>query len=184
MKQQQTGGLGADLAAKVHELCRVAGTLDRKDLDRLIEQVASLSGLDRWPANERYWFSGTAGVKLSRTEDRAMRDMWTCMLGQLTSGIRGAESTEQSVDTAQREESASWLRRVLTRNRVEGSATTQLERASGPDVWLAVTAVWNALCASLLSSSLDDQLRADLEVAWRSALGQTPREILDHSREG
>jgi hypothetical protein len=157
--------------------------MTRGDLDRLAGYMSSQQAkIASWPPDERFWFSGVAGAELPEGHGRILRWMWTCMLAALDAAITGRKEDNPKLDLPTG--LFGTIRRALETNRVEGTATTELERAVGPDVWLAVIAIWNASCAALLSDTLDQRLIADLESAWRAVLGTTPREYLAHPEHG
>jgi hypothetical protein len=66
-----------------------------------------------------------------------------------------------------------WLDRLAEprkNRRIEGRATTTLERTFGGDVWLGVVGIWNALVAALLRERLDPDLVAALQGPWRATM--------------
>src|SRR5207244_1168175 len=40
-----------------------------------------------WPTDERFWFSGTAGIKFTAAEDALVRQCWTRVLGALSANF-------------------------------------------------------------------------------------------------
>lgn len=168
----------SDFADRANELCTLAGLITSDQLKKLAGSALSPRESEgAWAADERYWFSGTAGLKFGKKENRIIREMWTCMLNALAATVSGEQRPRPEIDKSGG--LFGWVSRMVRRDRVEGTATTELERAAGGDVWLAVISIWNALCAALLKNELDLATRSDLESPWRSQLGTTPRETLD-----
>jgi hypothetical protein len=160
----------ADRIARLEELARM---LEPDDLAAIGKSVMATEGTSAWPPSERYWFSRTAGVRFDEFENHATRVLWTRLLVALAlAPPEGDAATARNT----RPGLIRRLREWSSRNRIEGTATTILERRLGPDVWASVTGVWNAECAALHSERFDADLRTSLEAPWVGALGQPPRE--------
>lgn len=130
-----------------------------------------------WPVDERYWFSGTGGVKFTRAEDEAVRRCWTRVLQVIAS-----QHADRDLHGRKPGRLMAWLDRIVQPRenvRAEGDAGGSLERIFGGDIWLAVTVIWNACCAALLATRLPDDLFASLESGWRLGhVGPTPYDQL------
>lgn len=159
-----------DLQGRIADLERIARGLSPEQILSFVAAVSDARPLDAWPADERFWYSGTAGIKLTDAEERARDALWTRMLAGLSFAVNG-------------EEVEAWVARptVMGRldrlfeprqgRRIEGRATTVLERTLGGEVWRGVIGIWNAFCAAMLRERLDPVLRSDLESVWRNVIG-------------
>jgi hypothetical protein len=153
------------LADRVAALESDVRSLTRDEVKRFavtVRRAAHAEGA--WPADRRFFFDGTASLKLSEAEAAALRDLWTRMNAGLVYAVTGSE-IETWIDRP-----GLWARldRIgPRRHQVEGGAATILERELGGDVWLAAIGIWNALCARLLEDRLAAPLREDLMSSWR-----------------
>lgn len=159
-----------ELQSRIDALESVARGLTRDQIMTFPAAVRDAPKLAAWRADERYWYSGTAGVKLTAEEKAALRKLWTRMLAGLSFAV-----SDEVVET--------WLARPTLMGRldrlvqprqnvrVEGRATTVLEQALGGEVWRGVIGIWNAFCAALLRDRLEPSLRSDLELIWRTVMG-------------
>jgi hypothetical protein len=152
------------LGRRLERLEQVARGITSAELLSIGANVAGQSGLSAWPASERYWFSGVAGLDFDQSENRVMRQLWTRLLVGLAFTM-GVDLDADGADVDRWQE-------------LEGQATSLLERQLGPDVWIGTVGIWNAFCAALLSERLDPAVRDALEAAWVKAVGLTPRERL------
>lgn len=159
------------LSSRIAALEAVARGLTR---DEILAFPAAVSAAPRgaaWRADESYWLSGTAGIRLTAEEKAALGTLWTRMLAGLAFAVSG-------------EEVEAWVARptVLGRldrlvqprqnTRIEGRATGIIEQALGGEVWRGVVGIWNAFCAVLLSERLEPPLRFDLDLVWRTVMGR------------
>jgi hypothetical protein len=112
-----------------------------------------------------------------------LRKLWT----RIQAGLMYTHANEDVDVVVRRPGIMAALDRFVQPNvdsRIEGRTATFLERALGRDVWSSVIGIWNASCAALLSDRLPAPLRTDLEWSWRTALGDTPRELLSQGTTG
>ncbi len=170
--------LPPELATRIRALEGVARDFGRGDWARLEATVRSLQGRPTaWIADERFWFSGKAGIDFTPGENKAFRKLWTRMNGGLAYSVTGREA----VDSVRTVRGIDWIERhfVSEDMRIEGSAGTVIERSVQGSPWLAVIGVWNAFCAALMPDRLGPELVAALELAWREAITLTPREELE-----
>lgn len=155
-----------DLTRRLDALEAAVRSLTRDEITKFATAVRESAGGDvEWAPDRRFWFDGTAGLTLSRDENRAIRELWTRMNAGLVFAVTGREV-------------GAWLDRpgILARldrigprgRQVEGAAATILEREMGGEVWLGAIGIWNALCAGLLADRISAALRADLTGSWRA----------------
>jgi hypothetical protein len=145
--------------------------LTRAQIQAFAAVVGSAPAFARWPANERYWYSGSEGVKVTRGEKAALGHLWTRMLAGLAFAVSG-EDVEVHVARRTLMGRLDRLAEPRQHVRIEGQATTIVERALGGEVWLGVIGIWNAFCAALLRERLEPALRSDLTYAWRTVMGE------------
>jgi hypothetical protein len=157
-----------DLDRGVAVLEKVARRLSQEQLDALAAAVRNAPPSAVWDANERYWFSGTAGLRLNRAEEAALRRLWTRIQASLVFAVTG-EEIESRVEGAT---AMARLDRLLSSRRdlSEGWSAMVLERAMGTDVWFAVIGIWNAMCAALLAKRMSEDIRKALQEPWRQVL--------------
>ena len=161
-----------ELQSRIDALESVARGLTRDQIMSFPAAVRDAPDLGAWPADERYWYSGTAGVKLTAEEKAALGKLWTRMLA----GLSFAVDHEEVEAWVGRPTLMGRLDRLVQPRqdlRIEGRATTVLERALGGEVWRGVIGIWNAFCAGLLRERLEPSLRSDLELTWRNVIGRT-----------
>ena len=144
--------------------------LTAAQVEEFTRAVRSAPTLPKWPADERYWYSGTAGLKLTREEQIVLRHLWTRMLASLAFAV-SAEDVEASVGRKTLVGRLDRLVEPRRRIRIEARAGDVLEGALGGEVWLGVVGIWNALCTVALRRRLDEPLRSDLAYAWRTVIG-------------
>jgi hypothetical protein len=117
-------------------------------------------------------------VRFTKSEDEIIRRSWTRLLQLLA-----AQYADQDLRRRKPGKVMAFLDRLAEPRaylRAEGEAVGVIERVLGRDGWLAVIAIWNACCAALLVARLPDELRASLEVGWRTAgIGPTPLDRLN-----
>ena len=162
---------GMDLTGRIAALESVARGLTRDQVASFAPAVRDAPRLAVWHADERFWYSGTAGMNLTADEKAALEQLWTRMLA----GLSFAVSHEEVEAWVARPTLTGMLDRLMQPRqnmRIEGRATTVLERSLGGEVWRGVIGIWNAFCAVLLRERLEPSLRADLERTWRSVMGQ------------
>ena len=139
-------------------------TLTSGEIRRFVDVVRESSGGDHlWPPDHRFFFDGTAGLKLSREEETSLRQLWTRMNAGLVYAITGND-VENWID---RPGLLARLDRIGPRwSQIEGRAASILERELGGEVWLGTIGIWNALCAALLGARLSAELRGSLSATW------------------
>lgn len=149
-----------DLDDRVAALELAVRSLSRQELARFGDAVREASTeVHQWAPSERFWFDGTAGLKLHAQEDNAVRELWTRMNAALLYVVSG-DDVEPDRD----------------RPEIEGQAATVLEKALGGDVWLGVIGIWNALCADLFRDRLEPSMHSDLGASWRKVRAAGPSE--------
>jgi hypothetical protein len=155
-----------DLRERLPALELAVRSLTREEIARFAEVVRQPTSANHiWPPDDRFWFSRKADIKLSRAEDKVVRELWTRMNAGLVYAVTGKE-VEAWID---RPGFFARLDRIGPRwSQIEGSAATILERELGGEVWLASIGIWNALCAALLAERLGTSLRDDLATSWSS----------------
>jgi hypothetical protein len=138
----------------------------------MVDAVKTAPAGDSWRSDERYFYSGTGGVKLDAEQRAAVARLWTRMMAGLAFAVSGEEVEEW---VARPSVMGRLDRLVQPRQsvRIEGRATAIIERALGGDVWKGVIGVWNAFCAALLRERLEPAVRLDLERAWRAGIGMS-----------
>lgn len=161
-----------ELQTRIGALESVARGLTRDQIMAFPVTVRDAPKLATWPADDRYWYSGTAGVKLTDGEKAALETLWTRMVA----GLSFAVSNEEVEAWVARPTLMGRLDRLVQPRqsvRIEGRATAVLERTLGGEVWRGVIGIWNAFCAALLRERLEPSLRSDLEFVWRNVMGRT-----------
>lgn len=157
------------LKRRIVSLEGIVRGLTREQLDEFATAVrAQQSARTAWRADERFWFDGTSGAILSKSEDALLRDLWTRLNAALVFVATGREIDEwiQGPGLV-----ANLDRLFPVRQQVEGQAAAILERQLGATVWLASTGVWNALCAALVGDRVDPAVRASLQASWITVVG-------------
>lgn len=164
------------LRERLRPLEGVVRSLKRDELARFVVAVRESATTDHlWPGDHRFWFDGTADLKLSREENHVVRELWTRLNAALVFVVTG-EEVEASID---RPGFVVSLERIGPRwQQIEGYAATVLQKALGADIWLGTIGIWNALCAELLADRLDPLLRDDLATSWRKVLPSHPVSIV------
>lgn len=161
-----------ELQSRIDALESVARGLTRDQIMSFPAAVQDAPRLAAWRADERYWYSGTAGLKLTDAEKSALGKLWTRMLAGLSFAV-----SDKEVETwVVRPTLMGRLDRLVQPRqnvRIEGRATAVLERALGGEVWRGVIGIWNAFCAALLRERLEPALRSDLELIWRNVMGRS-----------
>jgi hypothetical protein len=156
-----------DLQRRIEALEEAVRQLSVEQIVAFNTAVGDAPPMATWPADERFWYSGTGGVGLTGPEKEALGHLWTRMLAGLAFVATGEEAY-----VARSTLMARLDRLVASRDRlIEGSATTVLEQKFGGEMWRGVIGIWNALCAALLAERLDSSLRSDLGFAWRHVMG-------------
>ena len=118
-----------------------------------------------WPADERFWFSGTDGVRLDKADETALRWMWTRLLEVLSVAL--TDNDPRPVAARRGVMGAIDRLAAGSEDRAsEGVATTNLQRAFGHVVWQATIPIWNACCAAFLDGALPEGLHEDLQRPW------------------
>jgi hypothetical protein len=161
-----------EFQGRIDALESVARGLTRDQIMSFPRAVRDAPKLAAWRADERYWYSGTAGVKLTAEEKAALGKLWTRMLA----GLSFVVNHEEVETWVARQTLMGRLDRLVQPRqnlRLEGRATAVLERALGGEVWRGVVGIWNAFCAALLTDRLDPSLRSDLELIWRKVMGRS-----------
>lgn len=155
----------SELRKRLPSLESAVRSLTTVEVTRFVEVVRQEASADHvWPPDQRFWFDGTNGIKLSADVTKVLRELWTAMNAALVYAVTG-EEVDASID---RPGLLARLDRLFPRSQqIEGRAATVLERAIGGDVWLGTIGIWNAMCAALLSDRLEPSLREDLKVSWR-----------------
>jgi hypothetical protein len=161
-----------ELQSRIDALESVARGLTRDQIMSFSSAVRDAPKLAAWRADERYWYSGTAEVKLTAEEKAALGKLWTRTLAGL-SFVVNHEEVETRVARPTLMGRLDRLVQPRQSVRLEGQATAVLERALGGDVWRGVIGIWNAFCAALLTDRLDPPLRSDLGVIWRNVMGRS-----------
>jgi hypothetical protein len=165
--RDQTG----EFQGTIDGLESVARGLTREQITSFAAAVRDAPTLVTWPADERYWYSGTAGLKMTRGEKTALEHLWTRMLAGLSFAVSG-EEVEADVARPTFMGRLDRLVEPRQRIRIEGQATAVIERTLGGEVRRGVIGIWNAFCGALLRERLGPALRSDLGFAWRSVMGE------------
>jgi hypothetical protein len=165
--QDQSG----DFESTIDALESVARGLTREQIASFAAAVRDAPTLVTWPADERYWYSGTAGLTMTRGEKTALPYLWTRMLAGLAFAVSG-EEVEAYVARPTLIGRLDRLLEPRQRIRIEGQATAVIERTLGGEAWRGVIGIWNAFCGALLRERLGPPLRSDLGFAWRSVMGE------------
>ena len=146
-------------------------TLTREQIPQFAAAVrAAKSDGAAWPADERFWFSGTAGLRFSKGDEAVIRGLWTRMMAGLFFVVTGHE-VEERIERPGVLARIDRLFPIPRWMRIEGEAATVLEREMGGEIWLASIGIWNALCAALLGDRLEPALRESLEASWLRVVG-------------
>lgn len=138
----------------------------------MVGAVKTAPAGESWRSDERYFYSGTGGVKLDADQKAALARLWTRMMAGLAFAVSG-EEVEEWVARPTLMGRLDRLVQPRQSIRVEGRATTVMERALGGEWWRGVIGIWNAFCAALLRERLEPQLRLDLDRAWRTGIGMS-----------
>lgn len=159
-----------DLQRRIEALEEAVRRLSVQQMVSFSEAVEEhASQVATWQADERFWFSDTAGIALTKVEQQALRSLWTRMLAGLA---YAANNEEVELYVARPTLMGRLDRLVAPRGQlIEGRATMVLEREVGGEVWRGVIGIWNALCAALLEERLPSDLRNDLGFVWRRVIG-------------
>lgn len=159
----------AELRSRVRQLEAVATGLTIIELRGFMSAYRPDAAHSVWPPADRYWYSGTAGVKFTKSEEEALQALWTRMLVALTRTVTNIDL--EAVD--RRPGLMARLQRLAqprASHRLEGHAATAMERALGGEVWAGVIGIWNAFCAVLLREKLHSRLYGDLQSTWRGVM--------------
>lgn len=149
-------------------------SLTRDEIKRFVDVGRESSASDHiWPPDRRFFFDGTAGLRLARDEATALRRLWT----RMNAGLVFAATGEDIDAELARPSLIARLARIGPRwAHVEGQAAMVLEREFGGDVWLGTIGIWNALCAALLEDRLDSRLRDSLASSWDRVTPDRPNQ--------
>lgn len=157
---------------RVAELVAGLRDIDRDQLRALADAIhAPTSG--RWDRRDRFWYDGTAGLRLTPDDKRLLDRMWVDIQVDLAETLCG----EDVRAWARRPGLMAKLDRIidLSEDRVVLRRVAHvLERCVGTWIWASVIAIWNAFCAELFADQLSGQVRGDLEEAWLEVVGARP----------
>ena len=158
--------------SRIDALESVARGLTRDQIMSFPAAVRDAPKLAAWPADERFWYSGTGGVTLTADEKAALGKLWTRMLAGLSFAVNNKE-VEAWVARPTLMGRLDRLVQPRQNVRIEGRATAVLEGTLGGEVWRGVIGIWNAFCAALLRERIEPSRRSDLEFVWRMVMGRT-----------
>lgn len=161
-----------EITGRIDALESVARALTRDQIMSFAAAVRDAPASAVWPADERFYYSGTAGMKLTANEKGALEQLWTRMMAGLSFAVNH-EEVEAWVARPTFMGRLDRLFQPRQNMRIEGRATTVLERTLGGEVWRGVIGIWNAFCAVLLRERLKPPLQSDLELIWRNVMGQS-----------
>jgi hypothetical protein len=170
-----------DDRAQIAAIVKTLPQLDRHRLAELAALARSHPATSLWPGDERFWWSGTAGLQLgSRVTIKLMQGLWEAILARIARDLIVTDAPEGHAPRS----------RIVrfhfpatpTSLFSEGEAVTVIERLADGEAWTGIVPIWNACVAALLEHELGPELMVALESAWiRADFGPTPAAVLSGS---